>query len=180
MPEACAAGRLAINTARDCRHFKSSPEVIRLVVRLGVRYPLSLRNVEDRLRECEIDTMPVTLSFWWNGFAMIFAAGIQRRRVLAMLHFRPQQPDVDDVFVKINGMKPKLRRTVDNESEVLERFATKRRDRSAGLSFLRKTLTGHGLIDHQRDQRAGIDGVDRLRKSPVAKPVQLVQITHRF
>lgn len=31
------------------RYFNSSPEVIRLVVLLYVRYPLSLRNVEDLL-----------------------------------------------------------------------------------------------------------------------------------
>jgi putative transposase len=29
------------------RYFKSSPEVIRLVVMMYVRFPLSLRNVED-------------------------------------------------------------------------------------------------------------------------------------
>ena len=34
------------------RYFKTSPEVIRLAVMLYVRFPLSLRNVEDLLREC--------------------------------------------------------------------------------------------------------------------------------
>ena len=33
------------------RYFNSSPEVIRLVVMMYVRYPLSLRNVEDLLAE---------------------------------------------------------------------------------------------------------------------------------
>ena len=33
------------------RWFDSSPEVIRLVVMMYVRYPLSLRNVEDLLFE---------------------------------------------------------------------------------------------------------------------------------
>jgi putative transposase len=32
------------------RYFDSSPEVIRLVVMMYVRYPLSLRNVEDLSR----------------------------------------------------------------------------------------------------------------------------------
>lgn len=31
------------------KRFNSSPEVIRLVVMMYVRFPLSLRNVEDRL-----------------------------------------------------------------------------------------------------------------------------------
>ena len=37
------------------RYFNSSPEVIRLVVMMYVRYPLSLRNVEDLLAERGID-----------------------------------------------------------------------------------------------------------------------------
>jgi len=35
------------------RYFKTSPEVIRLAVMMYVRFPLSLRNVEDLLRERE-------------------------------------------------------------------------------------------------------------------------------
>ena len=37
------------------RYFDSSPEVIRLVVMMYVKYPLSLRNVEDLLfeRHCQ-------------------------------------------------------------------------------------------------------------------------------
>ena len=37
------------------RHFNSSPDVIRLVVLMYVKYPLSLRNVEDLLFERGID-----------------------------------------------------------------------------------------------------------------------------
>ena len=37
------------------RYFDSSPEVIRLVVMMYVRYPLSLRNVEDLLFKRGID-----------------------------------------------------------------------------------------------------------------------------
>ncbi len=37
------------------RYFDSSPEVIRLMVMMYVKYPLSLRNVEDLLAERGID-----------------------------------------------------------------------------------------------------------------------------
>lgn len=37
------------------RYFNSSPEIIRLVVMMYVRFPLSLRNVEDLLFERGID-----------------------------------------------------------------------------------------------------------------------------
>lgn len=33
------------------KYFKTSPEIIRLAVMLYIRFPLSLRNVEDLLHE---------------------------------------------------------------------------------------------------------------------------------
>ncbi len=47
------------------RFFNSSPEVIRLVVMMYVKYPLSLRNVEDLLAERGIDISHETVRFWW-------------------------------------------------------------------------------------------------------------------
>jgi putative transposase len=43
-------------TKRDpFKYFKTYPEIIRLAVMMYVRYPLSLRNVEDLLHERGID-----------------------------------------------------------------------------------------------------------------------------
>ena len=54
------------------RYFNSSPEVIRLVVMMYVRYPLSLRNVEELLAEREIDISHEAIRFWWNRFGPMF------------------------------------------------------------------------------------------------------------
>jgi len=62
------------------RYFKTSPEVIRLAVMLYVRFPLSLRNVEDLLHERGIDITHETVRFWWNRFGPMFAAEIRRKR----------------------------------------------------------------------------------------------------
>ena len=43
------------------RYFNSSPEVIRLAVMMYVRYPLSLRQVEDLLFERGIDVCHETV-----------------------------------------------------------------------------------------------------------------------
>ena len=43
------------------RYFKTSPEIIRLAVMMWVRFPLSLRNVEDLLHE----TGPVLVEPFW-------------------------------------------------------------------------------------------------------------------
>jgi putative transposase len=85
------------------RYFHSSPEVIRLVVMMYVRYPLSLRNVEDLLFERGIDICHETVRHWWNRFGPMFAADILRRRVNQMRGFRQWRWHLDDVFVKING-----------------------------------------------------------------------------
>ena len=50
------------------RYFKTSPEIIRLAVMLYVRFPLSLRNVEDLLHERGIDVSHETVRCWWNRF----------------------------------------------------------------------------------------------------------------
>jgi putative transposase len=63
------------------RYFNSSPEVIRLVVMMYVRFPLSLRNVEHLLFERGIDICHETVRHWWNRFGPVFAADIRRQRV---------------------------------------------------------------------------------------------------
>jgi putative transposase len=62
------------------RYFHSSPEVIRLAVMMYVRYPLSLRNVEDLLFERGIDICHETVRLWWNRFGPVFAAEIKKKR----------------------------------------------------------------------------------------------------
>ena len=51
-------------TVNPFRYFHSSPEVIRLVVMMYVRFPLSLRNVEDLLFERGIDLCHETVRLW--------------------------------------------------------------------------------------------------------------------
>ena len=51
---------------------KSSPEIIRLAVMFYVRFPLSLRNVEDLLYERDIDVSYEAVRFWWNRFGQMF------------------------------------------------------------------------------------------------------------
>jgi putative transposase len=70
------------------RLFNSSPEVIRLVVLMYVRFPLSLRNVEDLLFERGIDICHETVRLWGNRFGPLFAGDIRRQRVSRMRGFR--------------------------------------------------------------------------------------------
>ncbi len=49
--------------------------------------------------------------------------------------------------MKINGHKHYLWRAVDHEGEVLESYATKRRNKNAAFEFLKKTLKRQGQAD---------------------------------
>ena len=142
------------------RYFKTSPEIIRLAVMMYVRFPLSLRQVEDLLHERGIDICHETVRVWWNRFGPMFAAEIRKRRV----HLRSYSQwrwHVDEVFVRINGETHYLWRAVDQEGEVLEVLATKRRDRRAALKFLKRTMKRYGrpkviVTDRLRSYRAAM------------------------
>src|SRR3982751_6672665 len=130
--------------ASPFRYFNRSPELIRLAMLLYVKYPLSLRNVEDLLAERGIDISHETVRYWWNRFGPLFAGDIRRQRVSRMRGFRQWKWHLDEVYVKINGEMYYLWRAVDHEGEVLESYVTKTRDKQAALRFMKKALKRHG------------------------------------
>jgi putative transposase len=143
------------------RYFKTSPEIIRLAVMMYIRFPLSLRNVEDLLHERGVDVSHETVRFWWHRFGPLFASAIRKHRVEGMRSSRWRW-HLDEVFVKINGERHYLWRAVDHEGEVLESFVTKTRDKKAALKFLKKSLKRHGraeefVTDRLRSYGAALD-----------------------
>ncbi len=156
------------------KYFHSSPEIIRLAVMMYVRFPLSLRNVEDLLHERGIDVCHETIRFWWNRFGPLFAAEIRRKRVQKMRAYSNWQWHLDEVFVKINGETHYLWRAVDHEGEVLESFVTKRRDRKAALKFLRKTMKRYGsphviVTDKLRSYYAAMKVIGNAQKQEIGR-----------
>ena len=125
------------------RYFNSSPEVIRSTVMLYVRFPLSLRQVEDLLYERGIDISYETVRYWWNRFGPLFSSEIRKRRIRHG-SYSLWRWHLDEVFVRINGKTHYLWRAVDHEGEVLEVLATKRRDREAALEFLKQAMKRYG------------------------------------
>ena len=126
------------------RYFHSSPELIRQVVMLYVRFPLSLRNVEDLLSERGYDLRHETVRLWWNRFGPLFASEIRRKRVKHMRGFRHWRWHLDEMCVKLNGEMVYLWRAVDHEGEILESYVTRTRDKEAALTFMKKSLKRHG------------------------------------
>ena len=115
-----------------------------MVVMMYVRYPLSLRNVEDLLAERGIDISHETVRFWWNRFGPMFADEIRKRRVAHMRSFPQWRWHLDEVFVRINGKVCYLWRAVDHEGEVLEAVVTAKRDKAAALKLLKRIMKKFG------------------------------------
>ena len=139
----------------------TSPDIIRLAVMMYIRFPLSLRQVEDLLHERGIDICHETVRFWWNRFGPMFAAEIRKWRSASMRAHSQWRWHLDGVFVRINGDIYYLWRAVDHEGEVLEVFVTKKRDRKAALAFLKRTMKRYGrpeviVTDRLRSYRAAM------------------------
>lgn len=133
---------------------------------LYIRFPLSLRNVEDLLHERGIEISHETVRYWWNRFGPMFASEIWERRVEARRAHRHWQWHLDEVYVKINGVTHYLWRAVDHEGEVVESFVTKSRDRKAALKFLKKSMKLQGrpetiLTDRLRSYGAALKYLGR-------------------
>jgi hypothetical protein len=120
-----------------------------------VRYPLSLRNVEDPLFERGIDFCHETVRLWWDRFGPMFASEVRRERVQHMRSYTHWRWRLDEVFVRINGKQKYRWRAVDHEGEVLESYVTEARDKAAALKFIKKAV--------RRQGRTKVIVTDRLR-----------------
>ncbi len=141
---------------------------------LYVRFPLSLRNVEDLLHERGIDVSHETERYWWNRFGPVFASEIRRKRVQQLRAYSRWQWHLDEVFVKINGEQHYLWRAIDQEGEVLESYVTKRRDKRAALKFLKKAMKRYGqpelvVTDRLRSYGAAMREIGNAEKQATAR-----------
>ena len=109
-----------------------------------IRFPPSLRNVEDLLHERGIDISHETVRYWWNRFGPLMAREIKKRRSQQLRQVTQWRWHLDEVFVKINGETHYLWRAVDHEGELLESFVTKTRDKASALKFLKKAMKLYG------------------------------------
>ena len=156
------------------RYFKTSPEIIRLAVMMYIRFPLSLRNVEDMLHERGIDISHEAVRFWWNRFGPMFASAIRKKRAQQLRAYSIWRWHLDEVFVKINGETHYLWRAVDHEGEVLESYVTKCRDRKAALRFLRKLMKRYGrphviVTDKLRSYGAAMKAIGNADKQETGR-----------
>src|ERR671920_1495773 len=115
--------------------YRFPAEVISHAVWLYFRFPLSLRMVEEMLAARGIIVSHETVRQWALKFGRAFANRIRRRlpRVGDKWH-------LDEVAVKIAGVRHWLWRAVDQAGMVLDVLVQSRRDKRAAKRLLRKLL----------------------------------------
>src|ERR1700760_1501704 len=115
--------------------YRFPAEIISFAVWLYFRFPLSLRHVDEILAARGIAVSHETVRQWGLKFGQAFANQIRRRL--------PRAGDkwhLDEVVVKIAGVKHWLWRAVDQSGMVLDVLVQSRRDKQAAKRLLRKLL----------------------------------------
>lgn len=126
------------------KYFKHNPAVIQLTVLLYIRYPLSLRQVEDMLFERGIDITHETIRLWWNRFGPDISNRIRKKRISYPYQHSNWRWHLDEVFVRINGKSQYLWRAVDHEGEALDAVASTRRDKKTAIKLLKRLMKRYG------------------------------------
>ncbi|GAB3171031.1 IS6 family transposase [Streptomyces incanus] len=99
------------------------------------RFPLGFREIEGPMRESGVLVSHRTVRRWCAKFGQTHADGLCRRR--------PRPGDkwhLDEVFVKINGVRHYLWRAVDQDGNVLDILVQNRRNTAAARRFFRTLL----------------------------------------
>ncbi|WP_443075573.1 IS6 family transposase [Streptomyces sp. NBC_01483] len=110
-------------------------EVISHCVWLYFRFPLSYREVEELMLQRGVIVSHETIRRWCAKFGQAYANGLRRRR--------PRPGDkwhLDEVFIKINGVRKYLWRAVDQDGNVLDILVQNRRDKAAARQFFRRLM----------------------------------------
>ena len=156
------------------RYFYSSPEVIRLVVMMYVKYPLSLRNVEDLLAERGIDICHETVRLWWNRFGPMFAAEIRRKRIdhmRAYTHWALAPGRCLREVQRRDALPLAGRRSRRRGPGIL---CHRTRDKVAALKFIKKAMKRHSrakaiVTDGLRSYRAALKELGNTEKQEVGR-----------
>ncbi|MDV6278230.1 DDE-type integrase/transposase/recombinase [Rhodococcus erythropolis] len=94
--------------------FRLPREIISHCVWLYHRFPLSFREIELLMAACGVEVTYETICTWCTRFGLEYARRLRRRA--------PRPGDkwhVDEVFVKIRGVRKYLWRAVDQHGNVL-------------------------------------------------------------
>ncbi len=115
--------------------FRFPGEVMSHAVWLYHRLPLSFREVEELLLARGVVVSHEAVRQWCGRFGPRYAAGLRRRRPQAGGRWH-----LDEVFLKVNGVRQYLWRAVDQDGQVLDILLQPKRDAKAAKRFMAKLM----------------------------------------
>jgi putative transposase len=151
-------------------NFKGSQferEIILWGVRWYVAYPISYRQLEERMGERGVTVDHSTLNRWVIKYAPEFEKAFRCRQRPVGRRWR-----LDETYVKIKGKGAYLYRAVDTEGQTIDFLLTPHRDRDAAGTFLHKAIRTQGLpekitIDKSGANTAAIAHYNKTHKTAI-------------
>ena len=147
-------------------HFVAT--VILTCVRWYVAYPLSDRQVEERMRERGVSVDHATINRWVVKYSPPLEAAFHRRKRPVYVSWR-----LDETYIRVRGHWRYLYRAVDKSGQTIAFLLTEHRDRDAALHFLAKAIRRHSVpetitIDGSEASAAAIRGYNEAHGTTMA------------
>src|SRR5881227_3778338 len=130
------------------RHFEA--EIITLCVRWYLRYPLSLRQMEEIMAERNVAVDHVTIWRWVQRYAPEL-----NRRCRPELRTTNRSWRVDETYLRVAGKWTYLYRAVDSSGATIDFLLSARRGAAAAKRFFQKALRS---IGHPGPRVINVDG----------------------
>ena len=158
---------------------QTEPELILCAVRWYLRYSLSFRDVEERLRERGLEANPTTIWRWVQRDGPELEERLRR-------HLKPTNTSwrVDETYVRVKGRWGDLYRALDSTGATINFVLSGWRDAATATRLFRKALTDPSHpqprvinTDQARLDGSAISGVKKaglLRRRCRHRPVQYV------
>src|SRR3954454_1189589 len=125
-------------------------EIIVLCVRWYLRYPLSLRQLEEIMAERNLQVDHVTIWRWVQRYAPEL-----ERRCRRELRITNRSWRVDETYCRVAGKWTYLYRAVDSAGDTIDFLLSPTRDALAAKRFFQKALRAPG---HPRPRVINVDG----------------------
>jgi putative transposase len=125
-------------------------EVMLTCVRWYVAYPLSLRHIEEMMRERGVFVDHATVHRWAIKMVPVLAAVFRRRKHPVGKSWR-----MDETYIKVARQWKYLYRAVDRAGDTVDFLLTAKRDKAAARRFLDRAINLHGLPEKITIDKSG-------------------------
>tara|TARA_B100001964_G_C14037601_1_gene511166 strand:- start:80 stop:793 length:714 start_codon:yes stop_codon:yes gene_type:complete len=132
------------------RYFNYPPDIIIHAVWLRCRFALSLRDVEEIMKERGVNLDHATIGRWVIRFVPILDNIFRKRKRSIGKSWR-----MDETYIKVNGKWVYLYRAVDKDGNTVDFLLRAKRDTQAAKRFFKKAIGANGLPDKINIDKSG-------------------------